>query len=94
MTILIVFYVVVIFFGVRLLFTLPLMVFGQKKTRTAMKKSWQLTKKMQWWPIIWRLFLLAVFVAAVLTAFYLSVWIAAALGFVAWKISSIDFGNC
>ncbi|CDI57701.1 Protein of unknown function [Lactobacillus helveticus CIRM-BIA 951] len=47
----------------RLLFTLPLMVFGQKKTRTAVKKSWQLTKKMQWWPIIWRLFLLAVFVA-------------------------------
>ena len=39
-----------------------------------MKKSWQLTKKMQWWPIIWRLFLLAVFVAAVLTAFYLVVY--------------------
>ena len=74
LTILIVFYVVVIFFEVRLLFTLPLMVFGQKKTRTAMKKSWQLTKKMQWWPIIWRLFLLAVFVAAVLTAFYLVVY--------------------
>ncbi|MFM9598079.1 hypothetical protein ACKI1O_53445, partial [Streptomyces scabiei] len=29
-----------------------------------------------------------------LTAFYLSVWIAVALGFVAWEISSIDFGNC
>ncbi|ALJ22906.1 hypothetical protein AO203_02410 [Lactobacillus gallinarum] len=64
----------IIFFGMRLLFTLPLMVFGQKKTRTAMKKSWQLTKKMLWWPIIWRLFLLAVFVAAVLTAFYLVVY--------------------
>lgn len=74
LTILIVFYVVVLFLGVRLLFTLPLMVFGQKRTRTAMKKSWQLTKKMQWWPIIWRLFLLAVFVAAALTIFYLAVY--------------------
>lgn len=74
LTLLIVFYVVVLFFGIRLLFTLPLMIFGQKKTRMAMKKSWQLTKGMQWWPVIWRLFLLAVLSTMVLAIFYFAVY--------------------
>ncbi|NRN82492.1 hypothetical protein IMAU60227_00517 [Lactobacillus helveticus] len=74
LTILIVFYAVVLLFGIRLIFTLPLMVFGQKKTRTAMKKSWQLTKNAKWWAIILRLIIIGIFVSAILAIFYLAVY--------------------
>lgn len=71
---LIAFYVIVIFFGVRLLYTLPLMIFAEKKTRTAMKKSWQLTKNKQWWPLIFRLILVTLAVMIVAGIFYLLIY--------------------
>ena len=74
LTILIAFYIVVFFFGVRLLFTLPIMIFEHQKTRAAMKKSWRLTKNKQWWPIIWRLFMLGIIIAVALGVFYLLIY--------------------
>ncbi len=47
--ILIVASILVLFFGVRWIYTLPLMVFEKNKTRNAMKKSWQMTKHWGWW---------------------------------------------
>lgn len=48
-------YTLIIILGVRLLLTLPLMVFKKQSSWKAMKESWALTAKKQWWPIVSRL---------------------------------------
>lgn len=72
--ILCVFYLLIVFFGIRLILTLPLMIFEQKSTIKAMKKSWQLTRKRKWWPLIGRLLLLAVVTAIVIGLFYFAIY--------------------
>lgn len=74
LVILITSYVLIIFFGVRLLLTLPLMIFEEKKTTAAMKESWRLTRHGNWWPIVGRLILLAIIVSLFLLVFYLVIY--------------------
>lgn len=73
--ILLAFYIIVLFLGVRLLFTLPIMIFEHKKTKTAMKKSWCLTKNKQWWSIVWRLLVLGIIISVAIGIFYLAIYV-------------------
>lgn len=50
-------YLVILFLGIRWLFTLPLMVFRAQRTRTALANSWRKTAHWQWLPVIGRLIL-------------------------------------
>lgn len=50
-------YLVILFLGIRWLFTLPLMVFRAQRTRTALVNSWRKTAHWQWIPVISRLIL-------------------------------------
>lgn len=68
------FYLLIFILGIRLLLTLPIMIFEQKKTRTAMKESWQLTKHWQWWSLIWRLFILTTIASLVIGIFYAGIY--------------------
>ncbi|GBG05350.1 glycerophosphodiester phosphodiesterase [Lactobacillus rodentium] len=52
---LLIIYALIIILGVRLLLTLPLMVFKKQSSWKAMKESWALTTKKQWWPLVSRL---------------------------------------
>ena len=75
LTLLISFYVIIIFLGIRLIYTLPIMIFKQEKTFLAMKKSWNLTKKGSWIPIIGRLIILAITTGVVVAAFYTLIYV-------------------
>lgn len=52
-------YIIILFFGVRWLFTLPLMVFRAQRTRTALASSWRKTARWRWVPVIGRLILVS-----------------------------------
>ena len=60
---LIIFYLLAFIFGIRLILTLPLMIYQEKKTWIAMKESWKLTSHKNWWTLLSSL-LVAEFVLA------------------------------
>ena len=72
--ILILFYLVIGVLGLRLILTLPLMIFKQQKTWPAMKQSWNLTRKL-WRPLIIRLGELTFLAAIILLGFYCSFYL-------------------
>lgn len=72
--ILILFYLVIGILGLRLILTLPLMIFKQQKTWPAMKQSWKLTRKL-WRPLLIRLGELTLLAAIILLGFYCSFYL-------------------
>lgn len=74
LTILIIFYIVTTVLGVRLIMTLPLMIYRHQRTRQALVQSWRLTGKLKWWQYVKRLIVLGVLAAIVLGAFYAIVY--------------------
>lgn len=60
LAILVAFYVIATIIGLRLVLTLPMMVYGKMKTRQAMKISWQKTGKLTWWQIVKALILVGI----------------------------------
>lgn len=74
LTILIIFYIVTTVLGVRLIMTLPLMIYRHQWTRQALVQSWRLTGKLKWWQYVKRLIVLGVLAAIVLGAFYAIVY--------------------
>ena len=74
LTILIIFYIVITVLGVRLIMTLPLMIYRHQRTRQALVQSWRLTGKLKWWQYVKRLIVLGVLAAIVLGAFYAIVY--------------------
>lgn len=74
LTILIIFYIVTTVLGVRLIMTLPLMIYRHQRTRQALVQSWRLTGKLKWWQYVKRLIVLGVLAAIVLRAFYAIVY--------------------
>lgn len=74
LTILIIFYIVTTVSGVRLIMTLPLMIYRHQRTRQALVQSWRLTGNLKWWQYVKRLIVLGVLAAVVLGAFYALVY--------------------
>lgn len=70
----IIFYIVITILGVRLLLTLPLMIYQGRRTRDALVESWRLTRKRGWWHYIKRLLILGVITAVSLSLFYLLIY--------------------
>lgn len=74
LTLLIIFYIVTTVLGVRLIMTLPLMIYRHQRTRQALVHSWRLTGKLKWWQYVKRLIVLGVLAAIVLGVFYAIVY--------------------
>lgn len=74
-TILIVFYLTVGVLGMRLILTLPIMIFDNKKTWSAMKESWNKTANFGWWKLLIKLVILLVMTMLLLIGFYCSLYI-------------------
>ena len=68
-------YIIIFVMGIRLILTLPIMIFQEKKTWFAMKASWQATKKWNWWKILSRLFILAIISMIILAVFYIAIYL-------------------
>lgn len=71
---LIIFYILAFIFGIRLILTLPIMIYQRKKTLVAMKESWKLTSHKQWLTILSRLVVLGISAGLILFFFYLLVY--------------------
>ncbi len=71
---LIVFYVIITILGIRLILTLPLMIYQRRRTRDALVRSWQLTRKLEWWQYVKRLIVLGVVTTISLGLFYLLIF--------------------
>lgn len=67
---LLVFYAIILVLGVRLLLSLPLLAFNKYSVWQAMKRSWNLTAKKKWLPIISRLLFVTIFSIIILMLFY------------------------
>lgn len=74
-TILIVFYLTVGVLGMRLILTLPIMIFDNKKTWSAMKESWNKTANFGWCKLLIKLVILLVMTMLLLIGFYCSLYI-------------------
>ena len=74
LAVLIAFYLAALILGARLVFTLPIIVFDHLKSAQAVKRSWRLTAHYRWRTICWRIIVLAVLSAAVMTIFYLAMY--------------------
>ena len=74
LAVLIAFYLAALILGARLVFALPIIVFDHLKSAQAVKKSWRLTAHYRWRTICWRIIVLAVLSAAVMTIFYLAMY--------------------
>lgn len=71
---LIIFYIIAFILGIRLILTLPIMIYQGEKTLPAMKKSWRLTGHKSWWTLLSRLLVLGISAGLVLFVFYLLVY--------------------
>ncbi|WP_278750164.1 glycerophosphodiester phosphodiesterase [Lactobacillus taiwanensis] len=69
-----IFYILSFIFGIRLILTLPIMIYQRKKTLVAMKESWKLTSHKQWLTILSRLVVLGISAGLILFVFYLLVY--------------------
>lgn len=74
LAVLIAFYLAALILGARLVFALPIIVFNHLKSAQAVKRSWRLTAHYRWRTICWRIIVLAVLSAAVMTIFYLAMY--------------------
>ena len=73
--ILVSFYGIVGILGFRLILALPLILFEQKKTWSAVKKSWQLTGSLEWWPLLVKFAVLLTMALILLAGFYTSFYL-------------------
>ena len=73
-SVLTIFYILAFIFGIRLILTLPIMIYQRKKTLVAMKESWKLTSHKQWLTILSRLVVLGISAGLILFVFYLLVY--------------------
>lgn len=71
---LVIFYLIAFILGIRLILTLPIMIYQRKKTFVAMKESWKLTGHKYWWTILSRLLILAISTGLVLFVFNLLIY--------------------
>ena len=67
---LLVIYAIILVLGIRLLLSLPLLAFNKYSVWQAMKRSWNLTAKKKWLPIISRLLFVTIFSIIILMLFY------------------------
>jgi glycerophosphoryl diester phosphodiesterase len=74
LVILIAFYVITTILGVRLILTLPLMIYQGRRTRDALVTSWHLTSGLKWWQYVKKLIVLGIIAAVGLTCFYLLIY--------------------
>ncbi|MBB1085587.1 glycerophosphoryl diester phosphodiesterase membrane domain-containing protein [Limosilactobacillus fastidiosus] len=74
LTILIIFYIIITILGIRLILTLPLMIYRQYRTRQALRESWKLTSKLKWWQYIKQLIVLGLITVIILALFYLLIY--------------------
>ena len=65
---LIIFYLLAFIFGIRLILTLPLMIYQEKKTWIAMKESWKLTSHKNWWTLLSSLLVAGICVSVILVS--------------------------
>ncbi|MCT7704120.1 MAG: glycerophosphodiester phosphodiesterase [Lactobacillus gasseri] len=72
---LIIFYLLAFILGIRLILTLPIMIYQRKKTFLAMKESWKLTSHKYWWKILSRLLVLGLSVSIILLIFNLLIYL-------------------
>lgn len=72
--ILVIFYVLVAVIGLRLILTLPIMLFKQEKTWPAMKESWNKTAYLAWWRILVKVAVLLIMTMLLLAGFYCSLY--------------------
>ena len=70
LTILIVFYTVMLVLGVRFLLALPLMVYRGQRPKLALPNSWRLTRGGRWWPLLLRLIIVGLLSGAVMVVSY------------------------
>lgn len=71
---LVIFYLIAFILGIRLILTLPIMIYQRKKTFVAMKESWKLTGHKYWWTILSRLLILAISTGLILFVFNLLIY--------------------
>ena len=71
---LIVFYVIITILGIRLILTLPLMIYQRYRTRDALVVSWRLTQKLKWWQYVKQLIILGIVTTVSLGLFYLLIY--------------------
>lgn len=74
LVILIAFYVITTILGVRLILTLPLMIYQGRRTRDALATSWHLTSGLKWWQYVKKLVVLGIAATVGLTCFYLLIY--------------------
>lgn len=72
--ILVAFYLVISILGIRLIYTLPIMVLEGQKTWPAMKKSWQKTSNCAWFNLVKKLVALFIITTLISFAFYSSLY--------------------
>ncbi|MFQ9706855.1 MAG: glycerophosphoryl diester phosphodiesterase membrane domain-containing protein [Limosilactobacillus pontis] len=70
LTVLILFYTVMVVLGVRYLLALPLMVYKKQRPRVALANSWRLTNHGRWWPLVARILLIGLVASVVMVVFY------------------------
>lgn len=71
---LIVFYVIITILGIRLILTLPLMIYQRYRTRDALVASWRFTQKLKWWQYVKQLIVLGIVTTVSLGLFYLLIY--------------------
>lgn len=74
LAVLIIFYVVITVLGIRLILTLPLMIYQRRRTRDALAESWRLTNRLKWWQYIKQLLVLTVITVVGIALFYLLIY--------------------
>lgn len=70
LTLLVCFYLLMVFLGVRFILALPIMVYDGQRPRVALARSWRQTRHVQWWPLVARLLVISVLATIVMAAFY------------------------
>lgn len=70
LTILVLFYIVIVFMGIRCILALPLMVYQGQQPRRAFANSWRITQRKRWWPLVARLLVLGIIASFAMLVFY------------------------
>lgn len=64
------FYLLMAFLGIRFILALPLMVYNGQCPQVALVHSWQNTRRLRWWPLVARLLVISAVATVVMAAFY------------------------
>ncbi|WP_323063129.1 glycerophosphodiester phosphodiesterase [Limosilactobacillus reuteri] len=69
------FYLLMTMIGIRLILTMPLMVYQHLRLRAAMSQSWQMTSKLRWLKFLIQIVLMTIIVGSITVVFYLMIYI-------------------